>query len=72
LTRWREGQARNPGPPGAQAQIREAKDQVLDQTKNSLGTGTRKRDIELNDSPTQAADRIGNLAKAGEVLTGGS
>jgi hypothetical protein len=49
---------------GARAQIREVKDQVVDQAKTSLRQARDSATSSLNDSRHQAADRIGGLASA--------
>jgi hypothetical protein len=47
---------------GARAQIRDVKDQVVDQAKTSLRQARDSATSSLNDSRHQAADRIGGLA----------
>jgi ElaB/YqjD/DUF883 family membrane-anchored ribosome-binding protein len=55
----------NPGGGGgARAQIREVKDQVVDQAKNSFRQARDSASSSLNDSRNQAADRIGGIASA--------
>lgn len=49
---------------GARAQIREVKDQVVDQAKTSLRQARDSATSSINDSRHQAADRIGGLASA--------
>lgn len=49
---------------GARAQIREVKDQVVDQAKTSFRQARDSATSSLNDSRSQAADKIGGLASA--------
>jgi hypothetical protein len=49
---------------GARAQIREVKDQVVDQAKTSYRQARDSAASSLNDSRHQAADRIGGIAGA--------
>lgn len=48
----------------ARAQIREVKDQVVDQAKTSFRQARDSATSSLNDSRHQAADRIGGIASA--------
>ena len=48
----------------ARAQIREVKDQVVDQAKTSFRQARDSATSSLNDSRHQAADRIGDIASA--------
>lgn len=52
------------GSGGARAQIREVKDQVVDQAKTSFRQARDSATSSLNDSRQQAADKIGGLAGA--------
>jgi hypothetical protein len=49
---------------GARAQIREVKNQAVDQAKNSFRQARDSAASSLTDSRKQAADRIGNIAGA--------
>lgn len=49
---------------GTREQIRQVKDQVVDQTKTSLRQARESATSSLNDSRSQAADRIGGIADA--------
>ncbi len=49
---------------GARAQIREVKEQVVDQAKTSFRQARDSASTSLNDSRHQAADRIGGIASA--------
>ncbi len=49
---------------GARAQIREVKDQVVDQAKSSLRQAKDSAGASLSQSRSQAADRIGGIASA--------
>ena len=49
---------------GARAQIREVKDQVVDQAKTSFRQARDSATSSLNDSRHRAADRIGGIASA--------
>jgi hypothetical protein len=52
------------GSGGARAQIREVKDQVVDQAKNSFRQARDSAGTSLNQSRNQAADRITGIAQA--------
>jgi hypothetical protein len=49
---------------GARAQIREVKDQVVDQAKSSFRQARDRATSSLSDSRHEAADRIGGIASA--------
>jgi hypothetical protein len=49
---------------GARAQIREVKDQVVDQAKNSFRQAKDSAGTSLNQSRSQAADKISGIAEA--------
>ncbi|MGN6393504.1 MAG: hypothetical protein ACTHM9_14845 [Gemmatimonadales bacterium] len=49
---------------GAREQIRQVKDQVVDQAKTSLRQARDSATSSINDSRSQAADRIGGIADA--------
>jgi hypothetical protein len=55
---------RGGGGGGARAQIREVKDQVVDQAKNSFRQARDSAGTSLNQSRSQAADRITGIADA--------
>lgn len=55
---------RGGGTGGARAQIREVKDQVVDQAKNSFRQARDSAGTSLNQSRSQAADRISVIADA--------
>jgi len=52
------------GSGGTREQIRQVKDQVVDQAKTSLRQARQSASSSLNDSRSQAADRMGGIADA--------